>query len=795
MSWLKIRNLALLAGALGCAIPGLAGADPVKHPEKLAIYYGRPELVNGSNGNTTTAAAVFEDYDLVVFAEDMEQTGHPSHSAAAEIIGKLPSNGTRVYGYVDLCYSNPGPSEYNCTGDDQTQLEARVDAWKSMGAKGIFLDQAGCDYGVTRQRQNDIIDYIHSEGLSAFINVWNQADAFSTDRNDTTCNPGTGALTVSLNEDDYTLLESWAVVESEWSEKRTDIVPSMKDRAEAVLPYRDVNGTKIAVTNTVAKANPVFDQRQLDYTWWSAVLYGFDAMAWGESWVYSSEHNQLPFRTRPNPTLGDSSGPLDIQYNGDLHSRTTSAGTILLDTNGHTGRITTKNVVTQSAQRPTDLTVAAASFTPTQVIFEVNSALAPIAKAQIFIDTDNNAATGYIHTDEGLTTVGADYMVDDEDLYVFTGSTQSTWSWQLVSSVTPTGFNTTQVRFPVSLSQIGYSSGATLRMLAMSATSSWDQLDFLPRSPSVAWTAKPNYLTQSGSNSSDLVSGDVTFSEYKQGTKVTFSMDSNGGNIEAFRVMIDADNNASTGVAFWGIGADYMVESGLLSHFVGTTQSDWSWQPIAYNTEFGNGGIGTPHVSVSYLPEHMGFEPGEQITVVMQHWSPTPPYYASLDMLPRSGANTWQVTHGARQQAETADTLIQGNATFSTSNITLTMNSNGGAIDSYRFFIDRDNSSSTGYRHTAQGITGVGADYMIEDGDVYEFCGSSQTTWCWNFVSTCLTDSGSGTSQITAQFAKSLISYTPGSTIALVAESFLSGTESVDHLPMRSASTVWRAKP
>lgn len=795
MSWMKVCRLASLAGALGCAIPGLVAADPVKHPEKLAIYYGRPELVNTANGDTTAAAAVFDDYDLVIFAEDMEQHDHVSHAAAAEIIGKLPVNGTRVYGYVDLCFANPGPSEYDCTGENQTELAARVDAWKLMGAKGIFLDQAGCDYGVDRQRQNDIVNYIHSEGLSAFINVWKQADAFSTNRADTTCNPGSGALTVALNGNDYTLLESWALVESEWSEKRSDIVPSLKDRAEAVLPYRAATGTKIAVTNTVAKANPAFDQRQLDYTWWSSVLYGFDAMSWGESWVYSSEHNQLPFRTRPNPSLGDSSGPLNIQYNGDLHSRTTTAGTLLLDTNGHTGRITTKNVVTQAALRPTDLTVAAASFTATQVTFEVNSNLAPIAKAQVFIDTDNNAATGYLHADEGLTTVGADYMVDNEDLYVFTGATQTTWTWQLVTAVNPTGLNTKQVRIPVTLSQIGYSSGSTLRMLAKTSTATWQPLDFLPRSPSVAWTAKPNHLQQSGTNPGDLVSGDVTFSEYKLGTQVTFSMDSLSGNIAAFRVMIDSDNNAATGVSFWGIGADYMVESGLLSRFAGATQAEWKWQAIAYNTEFGNGGLGTPHVRVSYLPEHMGFEPGEHITVVMQHWSPTPPSYPSVDMLPRGGVNTWQVTYGATQQAETADTLVLGNATFSTSDITLTMNSNGGAINSYRFFIDRDNSSGTGYRHTAQGITGVGAEYMIQDGDLYQFCGGTQTTWCWNPLSTSVTDSGYGTSQITAQFAKSLISYTAGSTVALVAENFISANESLDHLLVRSASTVWRAKP
>ena len=58
-----------------------------------------------------------------------------------------------------------------------------------------------------------------------------------------------------------------------------------------------------------------------------------------------------------------------------------------------------------------------------------------------------------------------------------------------------------------------------------------------------------------------------------------------------------------------------------------------------------------------------------------------------------------------------------------------------------------------------------------------------------------MTDSGYGTSQITAQFAKTLISYVPGSTLALVAENFISANESLDHLLVRSPSTVWRAEP
>lgn len=40
-------------------------------PGKLAIYYGYPSLVNGSNGNLNVATEVFNDYDIVVFGDGL----------------------------------------------------------------------------------------------------------------------------------------------------------------------------------------------------------------------------------------------------------------------------------------------------------------------------------------------------------------------------------------------------------------------------------------------------------------------------------------------------------------------------------------------------------------------------------------------------------------------------------------------------------------------------------------------------------------------------------------------------
>ena len=47
----------------------------------------------------------------------------------------------------------------------------------------------------------------------------------------------------------------------------------------------------------------------------------------------------------------------------------------------------------------------------------------------VFLDTDKNAGTGY--TSDGI---GADYLIENEMLYKFSGTTGSVWSWKLVTS-------------------------------------------------------------------------------------------------------------------------------------------------------------------------------------------------------------------------------------------------------------------------------------------------------------------------------------------------------------------------
>jgi hypothetical protein len=47
-----------------------------------------------------------------------------------------------------------------------------------MRAGGVFFDEAGFDFGVSRTRQNAVVDAAHTAGRRVFMNAFNPDDVF-----------------------------------------------------------------------------------------------------------------------------------------------------------------------------------------------------------------------------------------------------------------------------------------------------------------------------------------------------------------------------------------------------------------------------------------------------------------------------------------------------------------------------------------------------------------------------------------------------------------------------------------
>ncbi len=286
-------------------------------PQKSAFYYSYPSGVNGTFA-VAPAAAVFSAYDRVVFGDTLEAPTHPDHANAVAIIATAPL--TEFWGYVSI-----GVSTVNLTPAD---IQLRINQWAAMGVRGIFFDEAGYDYGVTRARQNAVVDVAHAAGLHAWMNAWIPADVF-----DPAVQPLNGVgggnptgLPCHLGATDRYLMESFVIENGGYQAEAFAF-----SKADAALAYRAAFGTKIECTTTTIAAVP-FSQPDCDLAWFTALLYGCDGFSWGEP-IFAAPTGLLPFRARPNVgTLGTTylSGVIHAAALS-RHSRLTNTGHIVVD--------------------------------------------------------------------------------------------------------------------------------------------------------------------------------------------------------------------------------------------------------------------------------------------------------------------------------------------------------------------------------------------------------------------------------------------------------------------------------
>ena len=337
-----------MAATLLAALPAsLASHEsttrPRLWPAAVAIYYGYPSLVNGASGDIDRAAATFADYDVVVLGDGLQfpdvdprrrppGPGADEHRRSRAIVTRLRarSPSIEVYGYIDL-----GNSQQLTVGE----IERRARLWSAMGVTGVFLDEAGFDFGVTRARQNAVIDLIHGLGLDALVNAFDPDDVFSAAPvalNGTGGGNPTG-LPSRLGPQDGYLLESFQVrlgQPESWS--------AFAARTEKAVAFRDRHKTRVfAITTTTESARD--STRLFRYAWWSAALWALDGVGWGEP-AFGAANSELPARHRllDREALAGTRFVSAVEATATGFERRTDAGTLVLDRREQAGRFLRK---------------------------------------------------------------------------------------------------------------------------------------------------------------------------------------------------------------------------------------------------------------------------------------------------------------------------------------------------------------------------------------------------------------------------------------------------------------------
>jgi hypothetical protein len=180
------------------------------------------------------------------------------------------------------------------------------------------------------------------------------------------------------------------------------------------------------------------------------------------------------------------------------------------------------------------------------------------------------------------------------------------------------------------------------------------------------------------------------------------------------RVYIDADLSASTGFQHGGIGADFLIENEWLYQYSGTG-TDWSWSVVSAVTHTTGGG-GDGHVNWStwdLSQSDIGSTTDTYLVFEVERSGgpiKTAPY-------------KYEHVYSATDSSDITQYFGENDSTKFYFEAVI-----GPPWEFRQIYIDIDSRSSTGFQ-----IGGIGADYLIENGNLYKYVGSG-TDWNWSLL-------------------------------------------------------------
>lgn len=295
--------------------------------KKLCIYYGWPSVVRGSDPeNLNEAVAVLAEYDIIVLGRTLvTEENHPEKVATQQIIDLLHGmdKDIKIYGNLPIHLT---PLDTTLMGYADTWLDDGPDDYN---VDGILWGPAGYDYGVSRSRQNILIEYVHLKGKTNIITATNPDDVMGDDCH-STMNPDQEPT--SLIPGDGYLLENVLMAKGVYQDAE-----AAKEKLDTCYDYRQSLGIQMYVVDTGLESTDV--QAQVDYGWTTTLAYGFEGYQYTD-YVYSADYNwnkdNLLVYTMEYPeNVGEiflDNGVIDDEISG-RYSRRTDTGVFQLDLN------------------------------------------------------------------------------------------------------------------------------------------------------------------------------------------------------------------------------------------------------------------------------------------------------------------------------------------------------------------------------------------------------------------------------------------------------------------------------
>lgn len=240
-------------------------------PDCLLFYYGYLNSFNSAvNGwDNEKVALDMSKYNVCIFGDGVQNPSHPDYSNTQTILARLKviKPDIVIYGYVTA-------------NQNLTDFYTKSNQWDDLHVDGIFIDEAGYDYGVSRDTLNSEIIHIRSKAYAnkSFVNAWNM-DHIIGIANDpsypnSTYNPNLHASL--LDSRDIYLLESFSVNTTAYSgnngyASQSDVLAKGNKAVSLSKTY----GIKIATLGVIAD-NSGTGQILFNFAYHSALLFGAD---------------------------------------------------------------------------------------------------------------------------------------------------------------------------------------------------------------------------------------------------------------------------------------------------------------------------------------------------------------------------------------------------------------------------------------------------------------------------------------------------------------------------------------
>lgn len=263
-------------------------------PRDLLIYYGWLNSFNSAahGWDNEKVAQEMAKYGVLVFGDGVQDPSHGDYSNTTTIIARIKAlNPTAlIFGYVTV---------------NQTlqNFKDKADDWDDLGVHGIFMDEAGYDYGKTRSEFNDRVDYVHglTDAKLCFANSWNMDHIIGT-ANDTSY-PNTtynSSLDESnLTENDWYLLESFAVNTTDYTDNYAPKA-DWSSRGSKAITHRAEYGINLAAANIIADGDSE-EAALFKFAFVSGLMFSLEASGSSDT-SYGSSSSKTKFVSRENVT-------------------------------------------------------------------------------------------------------------------------------------------------------------------------------------------------------------------------------------------------------------------------------------------------------------------------------------------------------------------------------------------------------------------------------------------------------------------------------------------------------------